>query len=169
MNSPSNKVIKSLFLSLEKLIEIFNIYLQEIIDNLNPKNPLNKEQFELFNFNKIYSFNYTSTFLKFYKENQPIDFLHGRCGGKQNIVLGISEINHELLKKQKAYGFTKYHQRILKDTNYLFLDDSTEIYKAIEIGTTVIDSTLKIFNFYIWGALLHKPICKGFFSDIIFK
>ncbi len=24
-------------------------------------------------------------------------------------------------------------------------------------------------NFYKQAALLHKPICKGFFSDIIFK
>nr|WP_171265514.1 hypothetical protein [Acinetobacter ursingii] len=24
-------------------------------------------------------------------------------------------------------------------------------------------------EFHIWKALLHKPICKGFFSDIIFK
>ncbi|UZG64129.1 hypothetical protein [Acinetobacter baumannii] len=26
-----------------------------------------------------------------------------------------------------------------------------------------------IFMFYLLAALLHKPICKGFFSDIIFK
>ena len=42
---------------------------------------------------------------------------------KQNIVLGVSDLEDESLKKIKAYGFTKYHQKLFKDTDYLFLDE----------------------------------------------
>ena len=45
---------------------------------------------------------------------------------KQNIVLGVSDLEDESLKKIKAYGFTKYHQKLFKDTDYLFLDNEKE-------------------------------------------
>lgn len=125
--------------------------MRDVVDHLTAKSIFNKTLFDSLSFEKIYSFNYTSTFIKLYEEEQDIDFLHGKFGKNQNIVLGISEITHEFLQKLKAYGFTKYHQKILKNTNYLFLDDSTNIFKAIMRGTTVIDTSLKKFNFYIWG------------------
>lgn len=37
--------------------------------------------------------------------------------------MGISELEDDALKTLKAYGFTKYHQKLFKDTDYLFLDD----------------------------------------------
>ena len=147
----NKKVVKFLFSNLENFIDIFNIYLRDVVDHLTAKSIFNKTLFDSLSFEKIYSFNYTSTFIKLYEEEQDIDFLHGKFGKNQNIVLGISEITHEFLQKLKAYGFTKYHQKILKNTNYLFLDDSTNIFKAIMRGTTVIDTSLKKFNFYIWG------------------
>lgn len=49
--------------------------------------------------------------------------MHGSYGQDQNIVLGISDLNDDSLKKLKAYGFTKYHQKLFKDTDYLFLDE----------------------------------------------
>ena len=32
-----------------------------------------------------------------------------------------------------------------------------------------VDFWFEYFNYCVGMALLHKPICKGFFSDIIFK
>ena len=71
---------------------------------------------------KIYSFNYTNTYQKFYDQSAEIDYLHGSFGEKQNIVLGVSDLNDESLKKIKAFGFTKYHQKLFNETDYLFLD-----------------------------------------------
>ena len=79
------------------------------------------------------------------------EFLHGRFGEKQNIVLGISDLEDGLLKKLKAYGFTKYHQKLFKDTDYLFLDSSTKVFHEIKKGRTIIDEKPKFFNFYVWG------------------
>ena len=71
---------------------------------------------------KIYSFNYTNTYQRIHKE-VIVEYLHGSYGQDQNIVLGISDLNDDSLKKLKAYGFTKYHQKLFKDTDYLFLDE----------------------------------------------
>ena len=71
---------------------------------------------------QIYSFNYTQTYLDFYNQATKIDFLHGKSGEKQNMVLGVSELKGKTLKKIKAYGFTKYHQKLMKSTDYLFLN-----------------------------------------------
>lgn len=58
--------------------------------------------------------------------NVAIEYLHGKCGANQNIVLGISDLYDESLRKLKAYGFTKYHQKLFKDTEYVFLDSYKE-------------------------------------------
>jgi hypothetical protein len=51
-----------------------------------------------------------------------VEYLHGVLGKNQNIVLGVSDLEDDFLKKIKAYGFTKYHQKLFKNTDYLFLD-----------------------------------------------
>ncbi|HFD2154403.1 TPA: hypothetical protein ACF2EP_002594, partial [Acinetobacter baumannii] len=48
--------------------------------------------------------------------------LHGKSGENQNLVLGISDLKEDSLKNLKAYEFTKYHQKILKNTQYDFLN-----------------------------------------------
>lgn len=108
---------------LEEFIQIFNLYLELIIDKLLPISGLCIESLEWINPDKIYSFNYTNTYRKFYNQLAKADYLHGSFGEKQNIVLGVSDLNDESLKKLKAYGFTKYHQKLFNDTDYLFLDE----------------------------------------------
>lgn len=108
---------------LEKFIEVFNLYLELIVDKLIPICNVKIEAKEWILPDKIYSFNYTNTYQKFYAQSVDTDFLHGRFGKDQNIVLGVSELQDESLKKLKAYGFTKYHQKLFKDTDYLFLDE----------------------------------------------
>ncbi|MCG2573919.1 bacteriophage abortive infection AbiH family protein [Acinetobacter sp. ME22] len=109
---------------LEDFIELFNFYLEEVVKELKPKSafqPLKSDQYDLTKIDQIYSFNYTQTYLDFYNQATKIDFLHGRSGEKQNMVLGVSELKGKALKKIKAYGFTKYHQKLMKDTDYNFL------------------------------------------------
>lgn len=146
----TNKYIQKLQNSLEDLMGLFNLYLELVINKLLPICELNINSEDWIKLDKIYSFNYTNTYQRIY-DNVDIDFLHGSSGETQNIVLGISELHAESLKKLKAYGFTKYHQKLLKQTDYSFLDDSTEVFKSIKRGRTMIDKELKFFNFYIWG------------------
>ena len=112
--------IEFIYIQLEDFIKLFNSYLVLIVDELNHKDEFSivKENWKIPD--KIYSFNYTNSYHKFYKEIS-IDFLHGKLGKQQNIVLGISDLE-ESLSKLKAFGFTKYHQKLFKDTDYLFLD-----------------------------------------------
>lgn len=86
--------------------------------------------------------------MDFYNQATKIDFLHGQSGKKQNMVLGISELKDEVLKKIKAYGFTKYHQKLMKDTDYDFLNHNEKFNNLVNpIGMRTGD----IIQINIWG------------------
>lgn len=155
---------------LEKFIEVFNLYLELIVDKLIPICNVKIEAKEWILPDKIYSFNYTNTYQKFYAQSADTDFLHGRFGKDQNIVLGVSELQDESLKKLKAYGFTKYHQKLFKDTDYLFLDSyknqirenllelekhRENSYESVQISQAYFNKITQRekldLNFFIWG------------------
>ena len=155
---------------LDKFIKIFNLYLELVIDKLVPICNVKIEAKEWILPDKIYSFNYTNTYQKFYAQSEDTDFLHGHFGKDQNIVLGVSELQDESLKKLKAYGFTKYHQKLFKDTDYLFLDEyknkvkenlvqldkhRTYSYDNLQSETRYLEKIYKLgrldLDFFIWG------------------
>lgn len=134
---------------------------------------------------RIYSFNYTNTFTKLYsfKDSQKeklrkisknidlenhiifngIDFLHGKSIKswdnnleKLEIVLGVNDID-PLLKNHKLFQFTKYFQKLHKNTDYLFLDEKIQ---NIE-GGLIYDE----FEFYFWGHSLDVSD-KEYIEDI---
>ena len=107
---------------LEELIEIFNLYLELIVSKLFQNTMIEINAKEWSYPDKIFSFNYTNTYQRLH-DSVSVEYLHGSCGEYQNIVLGVSDLEDESLKKIKAYGFTKYQQKLFKDTNYLFLDN----------------------------------------------
>ena len=101
---------------------------------------------------KVFSFNYTSTFENLYG-TVGVEFLHGKISKNEeeiNIVLGVSELDKQSLIKYGFYGFLKYHQKLLNDTDYLFLDDSTILVQDIIKSSKYAGYDHK-FNFYIWG------------------
>ena len=53
----NKKVVKFLFSNLENFIDIFNIYLRDVVDHLTAKSIFNKTLFDSLSFEKIYSFN----------------------------------------------------------------------------------------------------------------
>ncbi|TCH62156.1 AbiH family protein [Acinetobacter sp. ANC 4862] len=110
-----------LYEQLESFIEIFNLYLELVVNKLLLNCEVEIKSPNWVCPDKIYSFNYTNTYQRIY-ESVDVEYLHGSHGEEQNIVLGIDELKDECLKKLKAYGFTKYHQKLFKDTDYLFLD-----------------------------------------------
>ncbi|WP_151776747.1 AbiH family protein [Acinetobacter brisouii] len=136
---------------LEDFIELFNFYLEEVVKKLKPKSafqPLKSDQYDLNKIDQIYSFNYTQTYLDFYNQATKIDFLHGKSGEKQNMVLGVSELKGKTLKKIKAYGFTKYHQKLMKNTNYGFLNHNEEFDNLVNPSSMREGEIIQI---NIWG------------------
>ncbi|MHA3055637.1 hypothetical protein E0H77_08975 [Acinetobacter sp. ANC 4633] len=164
-------LIKDIYDDLEKFIGIFNFYIETVVKKLTPKNifkPLKSDDYDLTEIAHIYSFNYTQTYLDFYNSKTEIDFLHGMSGQKQNMVLGVSDLKDKALKKIKAYGFTKYHQKLMKDTDYLFLNEFKSKVKSFKNDLIRFDKNyghhsediyqdilIKKFElnlkFYIWG------------------
>ncbi|AYA02979.1 hypothetical protein BEN74_09060 [Acinetobacter sp. WCHAc010034] len=136
-----NKALERLNDELASFIEIFNKYII-LIDIMELDVKFCKLPILI---DKVYSFNYTNTFGRFYDLTDS-QFLHGKSGLTQNIVLGISDLKNEYLKKLKAYGFTKYHQKIFKNTNYKFLYENlakiNEIIENIEFwsNSTIADT-----------------------------
>lgn len=99
-----------------------NLYLELIVSQLQLKCTVEIAAEHWLYPDKIFSFNYTNTFQRIHN-SVKVEYLHGSHGEFQNIVLGISDLEDDALKKLKAYGFTKYHQKLFKDTDYLFLDE----------------------------------------------
>lgn len=144
---------------------------------------INKKKLLFDSVSKIFSFNYTNTFDELFKindtdecasrilsqsgkvENQ-IDqaFLHGRVieNWKEiqdlKMVLGVDDIE-DSLKSNKLFQFTKYFQKLHKNTDYLFLDD---ILKSLEKFKTKDD---KDYEFYFWGHSLDISD-KDYINDV---
>lgn len=123
----------SLFLShllngLNEFVGIFNVYLNKLIKTLIPlAHQINIDAEDWVRPSKIFSFNYTDTYSRIYRDTEvKIDYLHGVHGASQNIVLGVSDLEAPELIRLKAFGFTKYHQKLFKETDYLFLDSYKE-------------------------------------------
>ncbi|MGP5121254.1 AbiH family protein, partial [Psychrobacter alimentarius] len=115
---------------LEKFSELFINYISLIVNNLAPLRPF--QNFEGLNkeIEAVYTFNYSNTFERFYPKslddqlNQlEVQYIHGSAI-KGNIVLGISDLDEEKLKKYKIYGFVKTFQKLIKNTDYKFLDNT---------------------------------------------
>lgn len=117
-------MIGDLARSFEDFIMIFNRYLVDVVSVFYSGLKLNLSiPFHLMD--EIYTFNYTSSLESIYNiDKSKIVYLHGKIHEdcqKQNLVLGVSEILVEI-KQLKAFDFTKYYQRIRKNTNRKFVE-----------------------------------------------
>ncbi len=121
LNIDESKIFKSLELQLTQFIDIFSSYI-EFVDRLELNLELKVPEILADKLEIIYSFNYSSTIERLYKHTN-IKFLHGKAGEKERnkIVLGISDLENELLKDKRAYGFVKYYQKMVNNTDYQFL------------------------------------------------
>lgn len=166
----------SIYISLEEFVGIFNDYIEFIVnpfyDNFikeKKENFIFKNEKFLFNaVTKIYSFNYTNSYQKLYIKNDStkvdIDFLHGKSIENWDyrfenlkIVLGVDDIE-DALKNNKLFQFTKYFQKLHKNTDYLFLDES------IEFVNHRVSQNLEI---YFWGHSLDISD-KDYIKDVFY-
>ncbi|MEC7119523.1 MAG: AbiH family protein [Pseudomonadota bacterium] len=93
---------------------------------------------------------YTSTFSGFYEQSSSslekhYYFLHGQAGNpNKKIVLGIDDIDDRLLVDYGLYGFLKYHQKLMNDTDYLFLSHDREV-------SNIAEGSGGELEIYVWG------------------
>jgi hypothetical protein len=152
LNINESKIFKSLELQLNQFIDIFSNYI-EFIDKLELNLELKIPKVLEDKLETIYSFNYSSTIDRLYK-HANIRFLHGKAGEQESnkIVLGISDLENKLLKDERAYGFVKYYQKLVNNTDYQFLRPNsliTEIEdRKIRGEGFTISEPIEI---YIWG------------------
>lgn len=147
----SSSLLKYLEEDLIGFIEIFSEYIA-FIDKLEVKNALKKPEVFEKDLDAIYSFNYSSTIERLYSHSN-INFIHGNSGKNSNkkIVLGISELQNQILIDNKAYGFVKYYQKLINNTDYQFLRSNSPV---IELEKNMKSQSLTKYHpieIYIWG------------------
>lgn len=126
----SKEVYRKLLEDLEGFIVIFREYINLIVNKLGPAKPFDTFGNLAKEINAVYTFNYSNTFERLYPnslENQlnqvEVQYIHGNAVRK-NIVLGISDLDEGKLKEYKIYGFVKTFQKLVSNTDYMFLDNS---------------------------------------------
>lgn len=147
----SSSLLKYLEEDLIGFIEIFSEYIA-FIDKLEVRNALKKPKVFERDLDAIYSFNYSSTIERLYSHSN-INFIHGKAGKNSNkkIVLGISELQNQILIDNKAYGFVKYYQKLINNTDYQFLRPKSPI---VAIENKMKSPSLTKYHpieIYIWG------------------
>jgi hypothetical protein len=108
LNSALNKITQKLIEELNSFKRIFNYYFEVFVYPFydNQKTRIDRSLFSTIT--KHYTFNYTPTFEKIYKNINKTSFLHGKIDSNSNqIVLGINEIPNEELDK-RFFFFTLY-------------------------------------------------------------
>jgi len=140
--------------SLSQFAIIFDLYLSIIISAFIPRRTFIDPDKTFQGQKLLYSFNYTQTFKKLYTGYQAdigVEYLHGEAGNKdKKLVLGVSKLSTDGLKKHKAYGFVKYHQKLFNNTDYQFLKENRavqEVIKTFNPNSSLSESV----NITIWG------------------
>ena len=147
------EIYKKILKDLDLFSEIFTNYIKLVINRLEPVKPF----YAFGNLGQaieaVYTFNYSNTFERLYPnifvdKYNDVQYIHGSAN-KENIVLGISDLEEEL-KKYKIYGFVKTFQKIIKNTDYSFLDNTTGL-KSIKSITREVGQSWKKYEIIAWG------------------
>ena len=155
ININEDAILNHLKEQLDDFKNIFNYYFDLIINSFleNPKSE-NKACNLLNSIDYYYTFNYTDTFKKLYKNSKiknNIFNVHGKSflekqittsSEEHSIVLGFNDIDETILNKKFYFPFTKYYQKLKNNTDYKFIKD--------------LDLSNKSSYIYIWGHSLDK-------------
>ncbi|SEA82007.1 Bacteriophage abortive infection AbiH [Flavobacterium gillisiae] len=149
-------VLSDLSIAFENFTIIFNRYLVDVV-GIFYNHKKNNQIIPLLLINEIYTFNYTPTLEKLYNiDKSKVVYLHGEMhedSEKQNLVFGVNEITQDL-KIAKAYDFTKYYQKIKKNSNKKFIEIPTNAKRGL-------DETI----FYVMGHSLDQSD-KEYVTDL---
>lgn len=139
---------------------LFTGYIDSVINKLEPVRPFHTFGDLGEEIDAVYTFNYSNTFEKLYPkslENQlnttEVQYIHGSAK-RENIVLGISDLDEKSLKKHKIYGFVKTFQKLINNTDYRFLDDTDlKVLRSVPREAGQVRSKYEII---IWGHSLDE-------------
>lgn len=156
------KIINELNNDLNSLIRCLEIYLEDVVGNIEIVKKL-PDICEISNIDKLISFNYTDTFKKVYEGNKKVeyDYIHGKLDisssiEENNMVLGIDEYlaEDEKNKELDFIHFKKYFQRIYKKTGCQYKNWLQEMKERDKMFGASISKSLGtefINNIYIYG------------------
>lgn len=148
----TNKIFKALNAHWSDFIYIFDKYIQ-FIEQLTPRRSFERPKIINEPLEVVYSFNYSSTISNLYYDVYT-QFLHGKAGSKADnkIVLGVSELPSPILTNEKAYGFVKYYQKLVNNTDYQFLQENPDLIDLEEekLKPSSLGSKNPI-EIYVWG------------------
>lgn len=146
-----SKVLKQILNHLNDFNDIFKMYIKTIVNEIKPI-----KEFKRFgelgeNLQAIFTFNYSNSFERLYPDVKllsidKVQYVHGSTNSRK-IVLGISDLDDERLRKYKVYGFVKTHQKLINDTDYQFLDHEDLNIKRV-LGQSLNDMPYEII---FWG------------------
>lgn len=123
------ETIKMVYVDLEKVIRLLEIYLNDYVGKLDINFKL--KELELIKIDHVLSFNYTNTYRKLYDPGNGCDycFLHGKAASDSsvdtcNMVLGINEYlpKERMDSDNRFVWFKKFYQRIFKATSSTYMN-----------------------------------------------
>lgn len=157
----AKEVINKLNDELNNLIRCLEIYLEDVVENINIEKKLTDIE-KINSIDKLITFNYTKTFERVYGNNNlEVDYIHGsldisRDIKDNNMVLGIDEyLQGDSRRKELDFiQFKKYFQRIYKKTGCKYkhwLENAKEIQKHFyPDGMNRNSPSRYVNNIYIW-------------------
>lgn len=127
VNLDKEKISNLLHIELTNFMKIFTLYIEAFVFPLYDKIKIDIDK-DFFNpIDNHYTFNYTPTFDKIFKNDSITKFLHGKIDSNfNNIVLGINEVPKEDSFSKNFISFTKYFQKLNNGTDYSFINEFKE-------------------------------------------
>ncbi|KRU22125.1 AbiH family protein [Psychrobacter piscatorii] len=145
------KILKILLNHLNEFNDIFKLYIEQIVNRLEPKSKFARFGDLNENLEAVFTFNYSSSFERLYPDIEllsinNVQYVHGNTDSRK-IVLGISDLEDERLRGYKVYGFVKTHQKLLNSTDYQFLDHEDLNINSIK-GESLSETSYEVI---VWG------------------
>lgn len=130
-----DKILSYLKDQLDDFKYIFNYYFDLFINSFLENSKFLEYENYLKNIDYYFTFNYTDTYKKLYKNlriKENIFHVHGKCFLEKgnllplkinSIVLGFGDIDDTLDNKKFYFPFTKYYQKLNNNTDYRFIKE----------------------------------------------
>lgn len=146
-----SKVLRQILSHLDGFNDVFKMYIKLVVNQLAPVSKFIKFGDLNENPQAVFTFNYSNSFERLYSDVKllsidKVQYVHGSINSRK-IVLGISDLDDERLRKYKVYGFVKTHQKLINDTDYQFLDHEDLNIKRV-LGQSLNDMPYEII---FWG------------------
>lgn len=173
------QLIDNLEIDLDKMIKAFEIYLIEMVEEVDIESIC--PDIQRVKANRILTFNYTNIYEKKYADSEcKIHHIHGlvKRDNDNNMVLGVDEYwqGRDADNHTNYNVFKKFTQRILKETGFdyrYWIDECKRSYvQHMHIRNNTTWTDMGITDVYVFGHSLDitdRDILKEFFMEDCFR